>query len=234
MISILILGLLIGMQHALESDHIAAVSSIISGKRSLKQIIFHGAFWGVGHSISLILIAGSAIFIGYKIDGQISNFLEFIVGIMLLMLGAHVIYRLRRDRIHLHFHKHGTKQPHLHAHSHINDQISHKKSSHEHKHNKKIPVKILLVGIMHGMAGSAALLVITAANMGKHELSFLYIIIFALGSIIGMAMLSAIIAVPLKYSARILNFANQTIQTIIGIGTMIFGLMICYQTAILF
>ena len=233
MTSILILGLLIGMQHALEADHVAAVSSIVSGNTSLKRIITHGAVWGVGHTVTLMLVAGVAIMLGLSISAQLSGWLEFMIGVMLVSLGAHVIYRLHKDKIHFHFHRHGNAKPHLHAHSHAGDKLKHEISNHDHDHAKRLPVRTLLVGMMHGMAGSAALLVLTASSVQEPLLGLGYVVLFGVGSIVGMAALSAIIAVPLSYSARVLTWANRGIQTGIGFGTMALGFIVCFETGVL-
>lgn len=233
MTSILLLGLLIGMQHALEADHVAAVSSIVSGQSSLKKIVTHGAVWGMGHTITLMLVAGVAILLGLTITDQMSSWLEFTVGLMLAGLGAHVLYRMYKDKIHFHFHRHGAAKPHLHAHSHADETQKHKQSAHDHQHSKILPIRTLFVGMMHGMAGSAALLILTASSVQDPMLGFGYVALFGVGSIAGMAVLSAVIAVPLSYSARALTWANRGIQTGIGAGTMVLGLVVCYETGVL-
>jgi len=230
MTSILLLGLLIGMQHALEADHVAAVSSIVSGQSSLKKIVIHGAVWGVGHTVTLMLVAGAAIMLGLTMSAQLSGWLEFFVGMMLVGLGGHVIYRIHKDRIHFHFHRHGAEKPHLHAHSHAEETTTHAASTHDHEHAKQLPVRTLLVGMMHGMAGSAALLILTASSVQDPILGIGYVALFGIGSVAGMAALSAVIAVPLSYSARALTWANRGIQTGIGVGTMALGFIVCYET----
>ena len=85
---ILLLGLVIGLQHALEADHVAAVSSIASGETSLRKIVVHGALWGLGHTMTLGIVAGTAVYLGAVIDDEVAGWLEFIVGVMLVGLGA--------------------------------------------------------------------------------------------------------------------------------------------------
>ena len=228
MFEFLALAVLVGMSHALEADHVAAVSSMASRQTSVKQIVRTGAVWGLGHTLTLMLFAGAAIIFGFAISDGLSGILEFVVGVMLVGLGGHIIYRLWRDRVHFHVHSHGTDQ-HFHAHSHAGEVQEHTKSSHDHDH-KPFPVRTLLVGMMHGMAGSAALLVLTASTAPTITSGFLYVVLFGIGSMFGMAALSALIAVPISYSARMLTWANRSIQGATGLGTMALGLFVMYET----
>ena len=228
MFEFLTLAILVGMSHALEADHVAAVSSMASRQTSVKQIVRTGAVWGLGHTLTLMLFAGAAIIFGFAISDGLSGILEFVVGVMLVGLGGHIIYRLWRDRVHFHVHSHGTDQ-HFHAHSHAGEVQEHTESSHDHDH-KPFPVRTLLVGMMHGMAGSAALLVLTASTAPTITSGFLYVVLFGIGSMFGMAALSALIAVPISYSARMLTWANRSIQGATGLGTMALGLFVMYET----
>ncbi|MBM3519645.1 MAG: urease accessory protein, partial [Alphaproteobacteria bacterium] len=157
MFSLLGLALLVGMHHALDADHVAAVSSLASGRRGLADIISHGVSWGLGHAATLFVIAGAALLLGLAVPGELAHGLELAVGLMLIGLGSHVMWRLWRDRIHFHAHAHGDGTTHFHAHSHRHDTLPHRASRHEHAH--RFRWRSLLVGLMHGMAGSAALLV---------------------------------------------------------------------------
>jgi len=230
MTSILLLGLFIGMQHALEADHLAAVSAIAARQKTVRRIIAHGAVWGLGHTLTLMAVAGGAVVLGIAINPDLSAALETAVGVMLVGLGAHLIYRLVRDRIHFHIHKHGDVT-HFHAHAHAGETQDHARSDHDHEHPEGFPVRTLLVGLMHGLAGSAALLVLTASTVESAGLGFAYIVLFGLGSIAGMAALSMVIAVPLAYSARVLTWANRAVQGGVGAATMALGLFVIYENA---
>ncbi len=102
MTSILFLGLFIGMHHAIEADHIAAVASIAARQSSVRRIVTHGVVWGLGHTITLMVFAGAAMYLNLAVGGQLSMWLEAGVGVMLMALGGHLLYRLYRDRIHFH------------------------------------------------------------------------------------------------------------------------------------
>lgn len=231
MANILLLGLLIGMQHALEADHIAAVSSIAARQSSLRRIVTHGAVWGVGHTLTLMGFAGAAIVFGFTIGDQLAGWLEFAVGVMLVGLGAHLIWRLMRDRIHFHGHRHRDGTWHVHAHSHRGEQGRHAELPHDHEHPQGLAWRTLAVGMMHGMAGSAALLILTASTVNDPWVGFGYVVLFGLGSVAGMAALSAVIAVPLTWSARALTWANRGLQGTIGVGTAALGLMVMAETS---
>jgi len=237
MFSILLLGLLIGMQHALEADHVAAVASIAARQSSLRRIVAHGAVWGLGHTVTLMLFAGAAILLGVGIGAELAGWLEAAVGVTLILLGGHLLYRLWRDRIHFHSHRHEGGLVHFHAHSHRGEAGEepgepHRDRAHDHAHPRGLPVRTLLVGMMHGMAGSAALLILTASTVADPWLAVAYVAVFGLGSIAGMAALSAVIALPLGYTARALTWANRSIQGLIGLGTTALGITIVASFAL--
>src|SRR5947199_4616679 len=117
MFGILGLGFLLGMQHALEADHIAAVSSIAARRSQVADIVKHGLTWGLGHTLTLFIFAGAAILLGRAIPEGIARPIETAVGLMLVGLGAHVLWRLWRDRVHFHGHGRCDGTVHFHAHS---------------------------------------------------------------------------------------------------------------------
>jgi cytochrome c biogenesis protein CcdA len=215
------------MQHALEADHIAAVSSIAARRSHVGDIVKHGLTWGLGHTLTLFAFAGAAILLGHAIPEQVARPLETAVGIMLVGLGAHVLWRLWRDRVHFHRHGHGDGVVHLHAHSHAGETIPHARAAHAHAHGFRW--RTLLVGLMHGMAGSAALLVLTVSRAPNAAAGLVYVALFGIGSMIGMGVLSTIIAVPLAVSARWLTWANRTLQGAVGVITIAIGAMTIYS-----
>ncbi|MFB3110486.1 MAG: urease accessory protein [Gemmatimonadales bacterium] len=224
MLSILTLGFLMGMQHALEADHLAAVSSIASEEKCAHRIVRHGVAWGIGHSITLLGFAGAAILLRGSISDWLVTGLEFVVGVMLVLLGSRVIYRLTRDKVHIHVHRHADGAVHLHAHSHRGERTSGHPEFHEHEHKDGFPLVTLCVGLTHGMAGSAALLILAMSSATLPILGLLYVAIFGAGSILGMAALSAVISVPLTYSARQMTGMHRALQALVGIGASTLGL----------
>ena len=230
--TILILGLLMGMQHALEADHVAAVSSIVSRDRSVGRIARHGAVWGIGHTVTLTAVVGLGAVGGFAIDGSSAAWLEGAVGAMLVLLGGHVVWRLLRDRVHFHRHRHGDGTVHLHAHSHAGQPARSHGFDHEHDHPRRLPLRTLLVGMVHGLAGSAALVLLTASTINDPATGILYVLLFGLGSVAGMAALSALIALPLAWTARALTAANRALQAAIGGATVALGLVVLMKAAV--
>ena len=229
MYAILGCGFLLGMQHALEADHVAAVSSIAARRDNVGDIVKHGLTWGLGHTLTLFVFAGAALAFGQAISDELSRPIETAVGVMLVGLGAHVLWRLWRDRIHFHQHRHGDGTVHLHAHSHAGETISHARASHSHEHGFRWPT--LVVGLTHGMAGSAALLVLTASQAPNVVVGLGYVALFGIGSTIGMGVLSTVIAVPIALSARWLTSANRGLQGAVGLVTIALGLRTIAETA---
>jgi hypothetical protein len=228
MFGVLGLGFLLGMQHALEADHIAAVSSIAARRTDVRDIVKHGLTWGLGHTLTLFVFAGIAIIIGHAIPAQVAQPLETAVGIMLVGLGAHVLWRLWHDRVHFHQHGHGDGVKHIHVHSHANEKIPHRNSAHMHPHGFRW--RTLLVGLMHGMAGSAALLLLAVSQVPNPAYGMFYVALFGIGSMIGMGALSVVLAVPLAVSARWLTWANRGLQGAVGLVTIAIGSMTIYST----
>ena len=218
MFGILGLGFLLGMQHALEADHIAAVSSIAARRSHVADIVKHGLTWGLGHTLTLFIFAGAAILLGRAIPEGIARPIETAVGLMLVGLGAHVLWRLWRDRVHFH------------AHSHAGETAPHARTVHAHDHGFRW--RTLLVGLMHGMAGSAALLVLTVTQASSPAAGLGYIALFGAGSMIGMGALSTVIAVPLAVSARWLTWANRALQGAVGLATVAIGIMTVVETVL--
>jgi hypothetical protein len=233
--SILILGFLIGMRHALEADHLAAVASMASGQTSLRWAAFRGAVWGMGHTLTLLLVGGACLVLRAAVPPRLAHLAEAAVGVMLLVLGAQVFWRMRRQGVHLHVHRHDDGTVHLHAHAHeahppaAAPHPPHAAVPHVHAHPAGFPRRALLVGTVHGLAGSGALLLLTLQTVGSAWLGIGYILVFGVGSILGMAALSTVMTVPLRASARFLAGAYGLLEVVIGVTTMALGAWILYQ-----
>ncbi len=232
--SILLLGLLIGMQHALEADHVAAVSSLCTGTRSVRRIAAHGAVWGLGHSLTLLLLAGAAVFLDLRFGETLAQMLEGVVGVMLILLGGHVLVRLWRERLHFHSHRHPDGRNHFHVHSHLGEGTTHDPDHHVHAHTSKLPLRTLLVGMVHGLAGSAALAILTASIVQDPVMGLLYIALFGLGSIAGMTVLSSLLAVPLAWTAQAYTWAHRAMQAGVGLATIALGTTLLVEAGVAF
>ena len=228
MFSILILGLLLGLQHAMEADHLAAVASLTTRGRSLRDAARQGGAWGLGHGYTLLLVGGGVLLIDGLVSERAALVLESLVGLMLILLGLDVLIRLWLRRVHFHVHRHDT-ETHFHAHSHA-DGRSHDTDPHDHEHEGRLPLRPLLVGMVHGMAGSAALIVFALGTAQSVWEGLLYIVIFGIGSIVGMTLLAVTISLPMRWSARSLTWAHNGMTAVLGTFTLGLGALILHQT----
>ena len=228
MFTLLIFGFFLGMRHALEADHAAAVASLATQKGTIWHTVKQGIVWGVGHTITLIIVGSLVLIVGTTIPEQWAHGLEGLVGLMLVGLGIDVLRRLRKERVHFHIHQHPDQPPHIHAHTHDVHE-AHDLSSHRHSHPKGFPLRALLVGLMHGLAGSAALILLTLQSSMNAAEALGYILMFGLGSILGMGLLSCVLAIPFWYSARSLTWIHDNLQRCVGVLTIILGCFIIWE-----
>jgi ABC-type nickel/cobalt efflux system permease component RcnA len=230
MLGILALGLLLGLQHALEADHLAAVASLSTRNSKLSEAARHGAAWGLGHGLTLLAFGGALLLIDLTLAQWAADALEFAVGVMLVVLGADVLLRAWRQRVHFHVHSHGQRQ-HFHAHSHAGDG-DHASDPHHHSHPASWPIRALFVGMMHGLAGTAALLVFALGTVDSVAQGLLYILVFGLGSVIGMSALAVIVSLPLRWSASRLGWAHKGLTAVLGLVSVTLGLLIAERSGL--
>jgi ABC-type nickel/cobalt efflux system permease component RcnA len=229
MTTLLLLAFLLGMRHALEVDHLAAVATLATRSRTRWQTVSQGAAWGLGHTLMLLAAGGACLLLSIAIPARLARGFEIGVGIMLLGLGAEVLWRVRRQNIHLHLHEHDDGTRHAHAHSHPpgdEQGPEHHAHPHFHPHPQGFPRRALLVGLVHGLAGSAALLLLTVTAIPSRWLGLAYILVFGLGSILGMAVLSAVISVPMQGTARALSRTHRVVEVVTGLATLAIGVWV--------
>ncbi len=229
MFSVLGLGFLIGMRHAMEADHAAAVATLATKSQSVANTVRQGLTWGLGHTITLLLFGSMVFLLEAAVPEKLANWLELAVGVMLVGLGCDVLRKIAKSRIHVHVHQHPHQSPHVHVHSH-RAESEHRTPDHHHSHSTAFPYRALFVGLMHGMAGSAALILLTLQQTVTPLQGIIYIAIFGIGSILGMATLSIVIAIPLRYSSRSISWLHNGLQGSIGAVTIALGLMLIYTT----
>ena len=223
--SLLTLGFVLGLKHALDADHLAAVSTIATERRSLLSSSLVGAFWGLGHTISLMIAGIFIVLLHLEIGARASKALEFCVALMLIALGINALWKLiRGGRIHVHAHEHGD---HWHAHPHVHDG-KHRDEPHTH-HGFKAGARPLLIGMVHGMAGSAALTLLVLTTIPSATIGFLYIAIFGIGSIGGMMIMSTLFALPARLTALRFARANLAMRGLAGVFTLGFGIFMIYK-----
>lgn len=232
MTAILVLGFLLGMRHAMESDHVAAVAALVAQRLSFGRTVMQGAIWGLGHALTLFLAFSLVLFLDVMVPERFAEGLEALVGLMLVALGVDVLLRLWRERIHFHAHRHDDGTLHVHAHSHKGEsRREHDPRHHDHEHPPGFPVRALCVGMVHGLAGSAALILLTLNSTMSPALGLVYVALFGIGATAGMAFLSAAIAVPLRWSARSMTWLNRGLQAAVGCATITIGGMLFLEHA---
>ena len=220
--SVLVFGFLLGLRHAFEADHLVAVSTLVTPKRSLWKSVRFGVIWGLGHSATLLAVGGVVLILQVSIPPLLELSLEGLVGVMLVGLGLMTLLDCRRRRIHLHQHTHGGST-HLHFHAHV------KGPEHFHQHGGETGWRPLLIGMVHGLAGSAAVLLLTVATAPSPVESLLYIVSFGCGSILGMGAASLLFGVLFSLTQRHLQGTNLSLRTASGATSVALGLWIIYE-----
>jgi ABC-type nickel/cobalt efflux system permease component RcnA len=217
------LGLILGIKHALDADHIIAVSTIVSEYQSLKWASLIGVFWGLGHTVTLFAVGLLVIGFRLTISPRVALSLEFLVALMLVTLGISILWRSFRERIHVHAHAHN---PETHAHLHLHGEP---KESHSHRHPFHPMRKPFLVGMVHGLAGSAALMLLVLTTIPSPLAGLGYILIFGVGSVGGMLVLSSMIGLPFIVTARRFTVLNRWTRILAGGASIAFGLFLGWE-----
>ena len=223
------LGIVLGLKHSLDPDHVVAVSTIVSEYRNPLRSFWIGISWGLGHTTTLLLIGIVIIALRLTIPERLALLLEFFVGIMLVGLGLQVIYSFRKKRVHHHLHS-DVADAHRHFHSHAQNP------SHSEEHHKVPGIgkpflrkKSFIVGTVHGLAGSAALTLMVLASIESPLAGVVYILLFGLGSIVSMGVMTIFISFPFVLSANRLPNLNRFIQFGVGALSILFGGFLMYQ-----
>ena len=233
--ALLALGLVFGLKHATEVDHVVAVSTIASEHRSILRSALVGGLWGLGHTASLIMVGVVVLVFRVAIPQRVANWLEFGVALMIIALGVLAITRVLRKRADIHLHRHSHDgQSHVHVHFHEQGTehagaIASDASSTRHSHAiARIGLKPFLVGAVHGLAGSAALTLLVLTQIQSISLGLLYLGLFGLGSTAGMLLMSGLIGLPFALSGRRLTSINYGLQAAAGTLSIAFGLWYAY------
>jgi ABC-type nickel/cobalt efflux system permease component RcnA len=235
-LAVLGIGLVFGLRHATEVDHVVAVSTIVSQHKNVLRSAAVGAMWGAGHTVSLLVIGALVLSLRVAIPERVSGWLEFGVALMIIGLGISALWRALRksSEVHVHQHSHdGLSHKHVHFHE---KQTRHEPSSHAaHSHDvSRIGWKPLLIGTMHGLAGSGALTLLVLTQISSPWVGMLYLGIFGIGSIVGMLLMSGLIGLPFALTSRNLTHVHHRLQTVAAILSICFGLWYAYQTSNLF
>jgi hypothetical protein len=230
-VGLLLLGLITGLRHSMEADHIAAVSTIMAAskrQKMLRRAPLLGALWGLGHTASLFAAGLVVLLLAVNVPQKVSSTLEFGVGVMLVFLGATALTGFNTGRFVRALFIRQTHH-HVHVHEDIGVVHSHAHDHHDHRHGHKA----LIVGMVHGMAGSGALMLIVLSTINSVSLGLAYIAIFGAGSIASMAAMSTLIGLPFARARHykldiLLRVVAAVITLVIGAG-LIYDLGIVKQ-----
>ena len=220
-------GFLIGLKHAIEADHVAAVTTIVSERRNVWSSALVGAFLGLGHSLALLAAGVLVLMLGLQISESVERWLEMGVGVMLTLLGLNVLRKLVQGAtLHFHTHEHGGR---IHAHPHMHDPVWVDESPTH--HNLKLNSRSVAIGMVHGLAGSGALMLAVIPAIGSKSVAMLYIAIFGVGSIGGMVLMSFLVGLPFHLTAARFSGLNRILQGAAGLVSIVLGLLIVYEKA---
>ena len=223
--SMLAVGLVFGLKHAIEADHLAAVSAIVSERKGLLSSSLVGGLWGIGHTIALLIAGVVVLLLRVEIGEGTARALEFCVALMLIALGANALRKLARGgRIHLHAHQHGSLahlHPHIHGGEHETEAGIH--------HGMSLKARPVLVGMLHGLAGSAALMLLVLSTVTSRLAGLGYIVVFGVGSIGGMLVMSALVSLPIQMTATHFKRANRVVRMLAAIFSLGIGLFMAYR-----
>ncbi len=213
------LGLALGFKHALDADHVAAILSLVSETRSLRRAALYGAFWGIGHTLTLFVVGTVLLLLKWEIPVRMARTFEMLVGAVLVGLGVHVLVRVYREKAHIHWHSHGDVT-HIHFHSHRHS------AEHDHVHRP------LLVGVVHGLAGSGSLTLLVMTTLSSILQGIVFILVFGLGSILGMVLTGAAVGVPFTLTRR-LERLHRVVQAVAGGLSIAVGLLMIVEIGFL-
>jgi len=238
------LGFFLGMRHATDPDHVIAVSTIVTRARGTKRAALIGAVWGVGHTLTILIVGAGIILFGWVIPARLGLSLELSVGIMLIILGIMNLSGLLArvpvgQGTHSHAHPH---DDYVHTHPHGHDPESHPHRS------DQTPVawldrqfgrlgayqllRPLVVGVVHGLAGSAAVALLVLATIPSPSWAIGYLLVFGLGTVAGMMLITALIALPAGYAERRRAAWQRGLRFASGLVSLGFGLLLAWQVGI--
>ncbi len=244
LLSVLLLGFFLGMRHATDSDHVIAVATIVSRQRKLGGAALTGVWWGIGHSLTMLAVGGAIILFGLVIPERLGMSLEFCVALMLIFLGVlNLSGFLRRTRAtlavtqaHEHPHSHGD-YVHTHPHGHGPEAHGHDEGqtpaawldAHFGKGRFYRAVRPLLIGVVHGLAGSAAVALLVLPIIPNPFWAMAYLGIFGVGTIAGMMLITAAIALPFLWTQARSHAIHRWMGAATGVLSLGFGLFMVYE-----
>ncbi len=217
LLTLLGVGFLLGLRHALDADHLAAVSTVLAERPSLLASGAVGLWWGIGHTLTLLLVGSVVLALGIHIPEEFEMIAESGVALLLIVLGLTLARKLYREQWHVHSHQHDGEQ-HVHFHSHQ------RQAGHGHRHWMADSIRPLCIGMAHGLAGSAAVMLMVLATTTDMSSGLFSILIFGIGSIIGMMVIGLTISVPVIYSRSVSRQLFMGVQSVASFASVSVGI----------
>ena len=219
------LGLILGMRHSTDADHVVAISTIVSKQRSIRNAVFIGSVWGLGHTITIFIVGSLIILFGIEIPPRIGLSMEFSVALMLIVLGVLNLTGVMQ-RITTYF----TRQSRANA---LELSPSIRPSNFVASFGVYQCVRPLIIGLVHGLAGSAAVALLVLSTIHNPYWATVYLVIFGIGTMIGMMCMTAAIAVPLTYAGDRVEHLSRYFGVASGLASLCFGSFLVYQLGFL-
>src|SRR5712691_11793074 len=245
-VSIIALGFFLGMRHATDADHVIAVTTIVSRQRSIRQAALIGVLWGVGHTLTILIVGSAIILFGLVIPPRVGLTMELSVGLMLILLGILNLFGILRwitetvaplqPGQHVHPHGHGD-YVHSHPHGHSPEKHGHPEDATPVSWMDRTFGRLglyqvarpLAVGIVHGLAGSVAVALLVLTTIRVPSWAVLYLLVFGIGTVVGMMLITAAIALPFTFSENRFARLNRGLGLVSGMVSLAFGFFIVYR-----
>jgi len=226
----LLVGFLLGLRHATDTDHIVAVSTLVSDTTGARRAARVGAYWGLGHLMTIFVVGSALIVLRVGMTSRVQWTLDLMVALVLMWLGVRTIRKCFIGRYHFHRHEHG-EVVHRHLHFHAHSESSHQHDSESHLHARRglgHGAQPLIVGMAHGLAGTAGLALLVLSSIPSRAVGVAYLLVFGLGALTGMAAFSALLGLPFARAAARLTWLNA-MRLVAGAGSGILGAVLAYR-----
>jgi ABC-type nickel/cobalt efflux system permease component RcnA len=248
-LSIIAVGFFLGMRHATDPDHVIAITTIVTRQRQLRRAAMTGAFWGVGHTLTIVVVGVLIILFNVVIPARLGLSMEFSVAFMLIVLGIMNIAAFMRsasaisarantdsEAVHAHPHAHGD-YVHTHAHGHSPETHSHRSDKTPLELLDRLfgklalyrPIRPFIVGVVHGLAGSAAVALLVLAAIPNPRWAVVYLLVFGAGTIGGMTLITMSIASAFTFMGKGRQKFSHRLGLVSGVLSLAFGMLLVYQ-----